>query len=48
MDKEGVGPMAKKRHSPLGFLPPARETILPVQSNQLDLNQEINQLQVGS
>ena len=35
-------------HSSLGYLPPAPETILPVQRNQLALNQEFTNIQVGT
>ena len=35
-------------HSSLGYLPPAPETILPSQRNQLALNQEITNIQVGT
>ena len=35
-------------HSSLGYLPPAPETILPVQKSQLDLSKEIIQIQVGT
>lgn len=38
----------KRPHSSLGYLPPAPEAILPVQRNQLDLNKEKNQIQVGT
>jgi transposase InsO family protein len=38
----------KRPHSSLGYLPPAPEAILPVQNNQLDLNKEITQIQVGT
>ncbi len=38
----------KRPHSSLGYLPPAPEAILPVQSNQLDLNKEITNIQVGT
>ena len=38
----------KRPHSSLGYLPPAPETILPVQRNQLDLNKEITNIQVGT
>jgi transposase InsO family protein len=35
-------------HSSLGYLPPAPEAVLPDLGNQLDPDQEINQLQVGT
>jgi transposase InsO family protein len=35
-------------HSSLGYLPPAPEAILPTQANQLDLNRENYQIQVGT
>lgn len=35
-------------HSSLGYLPPAPEALLPDLGNQLDQDQEINQLQVGT
>jgi transposase InsO family protein len=38
----------KRPHSSLGYRPPAPETILPAQSNQLDLNREITNIQVGT
>lgn len=38
----------RRPHSSLGYLPPAPETILPVQRNQLALNQEITNIQVGT
>ena len=38
----------RRPHSSLGYLPPAPEAILPVQTNQLDLNKEITQIQVGT
>jgi transposase InsO family protein len=38
----------KRPHSSLGYLPPAPETKYPVQKNQLDLNKEIIQIQVGT
>jgi transposase InsO family protein len=38
----------KRPHSSLGYLPPAPETILPVQTIQLDLNKEISNFQVGT
>lgn len=38
----------KRPHSSLGYLPPAPETILPVQRNQLALNQEFTNIQVGT
>jgi len=38
----------RRPHSSLGYLPPAPEAILPVQTNQLDLNMEITQIQVGT
>jgi putative transposase len=38
----------KRPHSSLGYLPPAPETILPVQNIQLDLNKEFSNFQVGT
>ena len=38
----------RRPHSSLGYLPPAPETILPVQRNRLDLNREITNIQVGT
>jgi len=38
----------KRPHSSLGYRPPAPETFLPVQRNQLDLNMEITNIQVGT
>ena len=38
----------RRPHSSLGYLPPAPETKLPVQRNQLALNQEITNIQVGT
>ena len=38
----------KRPHSSLGYTPPAPETTLPVQINQLDLNRQITKLQVGT
>ena len=38
----------KRPHSSLGYLPPAPETILPAQRNQLALNQEFTNIQVGT
>lgn len=38
----------KRPHSSLGYLPPAPETILPSQRNQLDLVREITNIQVGT
>jgi putative transposase len=38
----------KRPHSSLGYRPPAPETLLPAQSNQLDLNREITNIQVGT
>ena len=38
----------KRPHSSLGYLPPAPETILPVQRNQLALGKEITNIQVGT
>lgn len=38
----------QRPHSSLGYLPPAPETILPAQANQLDLNKDNYQLQVGT
>ena len=35
-------------HSSLGYVPPAPEATLPELGNRLDLDQEINQLQVGT
>ena len=38
----------RRPHSSLGYLPPAPEAILPAQRNQLALNQEITNIQVGT
>jgi len=38
----------KRPHSSLGYRPPAPEAFLPVQANQLDLNREITNFQVGT
>jgi transposase InsO family protein len=38
----------KRPHSALGYRPPAPEATLPVQRNQLDLNREITNIQVGT
>jgi putative transposase len=38
----------KRPHSSLGYLPPAPEAILPRQGNQLALNQEFTNIQVGT
>jgi transposase InsO family protein len=38
----------KRPHSALGYLPPAPEAILPVQRNQLDLNRQKTNIQVGT
>ncbi len=38
----------KRPHSSLGYVPPAPEAILPSQRNQLDLEKEITNIQVGT
>jgi len=38
----------ERSHSSLGYRPPAPEAILPVQANQLDLNEDNYQIQVGT
>ncbi len=38
----------RRPHSALGYRPPAPETTLPIQINQLDLNQELTTIPVGT
>jgi len=38
----------RRPHSALGYRPPAPETILPVQMNQLDLNKELTIIPIGT
>jgi transposase InsO family protein len=38
----------RRPHSSLRYLPPAPEAILPLQTNQLDLNRGISNIQVGT
>ena len=38
----------ERSHSSLGYRPPAPETFLPIQANQLDLKRDIYQIQAGT
>jgi transposase InsO family protein len=38
----------RRPHNSLGYVPPAPEAILPAQANQLVLNREDYQIQVGT